>query len=576
MLPRESIKLEINVPVEMRDGTILYADICRPAADGRYPAILTRLWHNKTGLLAGGGNGYLNPIRMVRAGYAVVIQDCRGTGASEGEYYPWRGNIEDGYDSVEWTAAQPWCDGNVGMYGLSHFGYSQWMAAVAQPPHLKAICPAQHPIVSRGEPTVKNGVFRMGNIGVFLAHITSALSKSKLPPQELRSIREHLKNITEDIDKQFRFLPLKDAPVIKIAEKLGMAPFYIDWLTHVDDNEYWKQLSSPAPLEKVIIPVFQMCGWYDIFALGGNLRNYLAMKTRGGSDLARKNQKLVMGPWIHGTELLGTVGELNFGAASTGAFIDMTGMHIRWFDHWLKGIENGITQEPPIRIFVMGDNIWRDEFEWPLARAKYTNYYLHSGGQANSSSGNGILSTERPDVEETDVYHYDPRNPVPTREGGPLDQEMVEKRTDVLVYTSTPLEADTEVTGPITIKLWAASSAVDTDFTSKLVDVWPNGKAYNLIDGIIRARYRESISETKLIEPGKVYEFTIDLGATSNVFKTGHRIRVDISSSNFPMWDRNLNTGHPIGQDAEIKVALQTIHHDKQYPSHIVLPVILR
>jgi hypothetical protein len=326
----------------------------------------------------------------------------------------------------------------------------------------------------------------------------------------------------------------------------------------------------------VIVPVFQICGWYDVFAMGGNLKNYEAMKTRGGSDLSRKNQKVIMGPWIHGTELTSNVGELNFGMASASASIDVTGMHIRWFDRWLKGIENGITEESPIRIFVMGDNIWRDEYEWPIARTKYINFYLHSGGQANSRSGDGVLSQEIPDIEETDVFHYDPRNPVPTREGGPMDQEKLEKRSDVLVYTSAPLDSEIEVTGPIIVKLWAASSAIDTDFTGKLVDVWPNGKAYNIVDGIVRARYRDSITAAKFVEPGKVYEFTIDLGATSNVFKTGHRIRVDISSSNFPKWDRNLNTGHPIGQDAEIKVALQTIYHERQYPSHIILPIIPR
>ena len=577
MPQKESIRIEINVPVNMRDGTTLYADICRPDIEGRFPAILTRLWHNKTGMLAGGRDSYLNPLRMARAGYAVVIQDCRGTGASEGEFYPWRGNMDDGYDSVEWIAAQSWCDGNVGMYGLSHHAYSQWAAALSQPPHLKAICPAQHPITSRGEPTVKGGVFRLQtNIAVTLGQIANAMSKSNLPPNELKSIREVMAHITNDIEELSLFLPLKDAPFVKLAEQLGLFPFYIDWLMHIDDADYWEKLCSPAPLEKVIVPVFQICGWYDVFAMGGNLKNYEAMKTRGGSDLSRKNQKVIMGPWIHGTELTSNVGELNFGMASAGASIDVTGMHIRWFDRWLKGIENGITEEPPIRIFVMGDNIWRDEYEWPIARTKYINFYLHSGGQANSRSGDGVLSQEIPDIEETDVFHYDPRNPVPTKEGGPLDQEKLEKRSDVLVYTSAPLDSEIEVTGPIIVKLWAASSAIDTDFTGKLVDVWPNGKAYNIVDGIVRARYRDSITAAKFVEPGKVYEFTIDLGATSNVFKTGHRIRVDISSSNFPKWDRNLNTGHPIGQDAEIKVALQTIYHERQYPSHIILPIIPR
>jgi hypothetical protein len=275
---------------------------------------------------------------------------------------------------------------------------------------------------------------------------------------------------------------------------------------------------------------------------------------------------------------------LDLGIASAGASIDLTGMHIRWFDYWLKGIANGIMDEPPIRIFVMGDNVWRNEKEWPLARTKYTKYYFHSDGKANSRFGNGVLSPKISANEETDVYLYDPRNPVPYKWGGSgisptfvvQDQEEVEKRADVLVYTSEPLKNDLEVTGPIEAKLWASSSAVDTDFTTKLVDVYPNGKAYNLVEGIVRARHRQSVAKPKLIEPGKIYEYSIKLKPTSNVFKTGHRIRVQISSSNFPKWDRNLNTGHPIGQDAEIMVAMQTIYHDKQYPSHIVLPVIPR
>jgi putative CocE/NonD family hydrolase len=303
------------------------------------------------------------------------------------------------------------------------------------------------------------------------------------------------------------------------------------------------------------------------------------MKARGGSDLARKNQKLLIGPWIHELELQNIIGELDFGKASSGDFIDVTGMHIRWFDYWLKGIDNGVMDEPPVRIFIMGDNVWRDENEWPLARTRYTKYYFHSGGQSNSSFGNGVLNTGLPNEEQPDVYLYDPRNPVSTNPPGQqwlFDQQDLEKRADILVYTSAPLETNLEVTGPIQIKLWAASSAVDTDFTGKLVDVWPNGKAYNLVDGIIRARYRLSVSEPKLIEPGRVYEYTINLGNTSNLFKVGHKIRVEISSSNFPRYDRNLNTGHPIGQDAEINMALQTIYHDRKYPSYIVLPIIPR
>jgi putative CocE/NonD family hydrolase len=581
MLRQESIKLEINVAVKMRDGTNLYADIYRPDDQGKHPAILASLPYNKDespNILS----GYMNPKRFVRNGYAVVLQDIRGTGVSDGEFYAFRVEADDGYDTVEWVAAQPWCDGNVGMYGLSHLGFTQWATAMTQPPHLKAICPAgtQH-----GARPYRNGAFYLNRILVwYVQHLTAcALRRSKLPPEELKSLRESLIYMVDNIEDQLRFLPLKDAPATKIAKEPDIIPFYSDYLKYIDEESYWKQLHTPTPLEEVVIPAFHVCGWYDDLT-GDVLASYIEMKKRGGSQLARKNQKLIMGPWIHSTEQLSISGELDFGATSSGASINVTGMHMRWFDHWLKGIDNGIMEEPRVRIFVMGDNVWRDEEDWPLPNTRYTRYYFHSNGRANTRNGNGFLSTQLPGEEQTDVHLYDPRNPTPTKGGkiglmwieGAFDQQEIEERPDVLAYTSATLETDLEVTGPIKLILWASSSAVDTDFTGKLVDVWPDGKAYNLVDGIVRARYRESEWEAKFIKPGKVYQYSIDLGATSNVFKAGHKIRVQLSSSSFPKWDRNLNTGHPIGQDAEIKAAVQTIYHDKRYPSHILLPVIPR
>jgi hypothetical protein len=370
-------------------------------------------------------------------------------------------------------------------------------------------------------------------------------------------------------------LPFNDMPLNEIGKELKTSNFYLDFLNNIENDSYWTQLNVFGPVEKIIVPVFHFAGWYDRLA-SAVLANYLAIQKRAGSELARKNQKLLMGPWLHGSEMLSVMGRLNTGATSTGDYIDVTNMHIRWFDHWLKGMDNGVMDEPPIRIFVMGDNIWRYENEWPLARTKYTNYYFHSNGRANSRFGDGVLSTMPPHDEQTDNYLYDPSNPVNGTGMGAQDQEEVERRADVLVYTSAPLETDIEITGPIEVKLWASSSAVDTDFTGKLVDVYPDGKTFNIVEGIVRARYRESVSAPKLIRPGKVYQYSIDLCATSNVFKRGHRIRIQISSSNYPWWDRNLNTGHTIGQDAEMKVAMQTIYHDSIHPSHIILPIIPR
>jgi putative CocE/NonD family hydrolase len=281
------------------------------------------------------------------------------------------------------------------------------------------------------------------------------------------------------------------------------------------------------------------------------------------------------------------VGDHYFGLAADAMAADLDGVHFRWFDYWLKGIDNGVLDEPPVRVFVMGDNVWREEQEWPLARAQNTSYYLHSQGKANSSSGDGSLSPEAPGEEPPDVYLYNPADPVPTRGGGlccnpyfaangAFDQQDIEARPDVLVYSTPPLERDLEVTGPVTVTLWAATSQTDTDFTAKLVDVCEDGCARNLTDGIIRARYRDSSSNASFVEPGRVYHYTIDLWATSNVFQRGHRIRVEISSSNFPRFDRNTNTGNVIAGDAEFKPALQTVMHDAQHPSHITLPVVPR
>jgi putative CocE/NonD family hydrolase len=581
MLVKESIKSEINVPIKMRDGTILYADVYRPDDAGQHPAILARTPYDKSDTTGNTLRGYMNPQKFVRNAYVVVIQDLRGTGVSEGVQDVRVADADDGYDTVEWIAAQPWCNGNVGMYGLSHLGFTQWAAAKARPPHLKTICPAG---TQAGARPYKYGAFRLNQILVWYLHMTAgALRRSRLPAEELSKRWKALIQTMDNIGEHLRFLPLKDVPAAKIAIKPDLIPFYSDFLTHIEDISYWQRQFSPVPPEEVVIPALHICGWYDDLA-SDVLESYIAMKTKGGSPLARDNQKIIMGPWIHTTEQESISGELDFGAMAAGAFVDVNKLHIRWFDHWLKGIENGIMAEPRVRIFVMGDNVWRDEKDWPLPDTVYTKYYFHSLGNANSRHGNGFLNTQPPGEEPTDIYLYDPRNPTPIKGGitgsffiqGAFDQQEVEVRSDVLVYTSPVLETDVEVTGPIEAVLWATSTAVDTDFTGKLVDVWPDGKAYNLVDGIVRARYRISEYVANFIKPGKVYKFSFNLGATSNVFKAGHRIRFQVSSSGFPKWDRNLNTGRPIGQDAKMKAAVQTIYHDRKRPSHIILPVISR
>jgi hypothetical protein len=382
------------------------------------------------------------------------------------------------------------------------------------------------------------------------------------------------------LPEEFRRLPLTDQPALE-----GFASYYFDWLNHPAEDDYWRQWKIEDHYRDMALPSFNVGGWYDIF-LGGTIRNFEGMRAQSTTPESQRGQKLLIGPWFHGTPWLGNpVGQVDFGLGSMGAAFDFDALQLRWFDYWLKGIDNGILDEPPVRIFVMGTNVWRDEHEWPLARTQYTNYFFHSDGRANSRKGAGTLTPATPGGEPPDSYVYNPRDPVPTRggglccspsftQGGAFDQRCIEERADVLVYTSPPLEHDLEVTGPVRVTLWASSSAPDTDWTAKLVDVAPDGFARNLTDGIIRARYRESLASPRLLQPGEIYEYTIDLWATSNVFKAGHRIRVDVASSNFPRFDRNPNTGKALGEDAELESALQRVYHDADHPSHITLPVI--
>ncbi|MCL2395065.1 MAG: CocE/NonD family hydrolase, partial [Acidimicrobiaceae bacterium] len=331
-----------------------------------------------------------------------------------------------------------------------------------------------------------------------------------------------------------------------------------------------------------------MGGWYDLF-LKGTIANYLGMKAHGGSALARR-PRLVIGPWSHGPSG-GWFPERSYGLLSGTDTADLTGLQLRWFDWLLRGQDNGVENEKPVRIFVMGADVWRDEADWPLPDTDYVDYFLHSGGRANSSAGDGSLSVEPPGDEAEDVYLYDPRDPVPTVGGGtflpglglgvnsgPRNQAQVETRHDVLCYTTPPLDAPLEVTGPVSAVLQISSSAPDTDFTAKLVDVHPDGRAENIADGILRARYRESLSAPRLLEVGQIYEVTVDLVATSNVFGPGHRIRLDVSSSNFPRFDRNTNTGGEIAQEGEdaLVQAINRVHHTSVHPSRLILPVIRR
>ncbi len=576
-----NLKMETNIAVAMRDGVTLYADIYRPDGEGLYPTILQRTPYDKTNSLT---NTMLDPIRAAKAGFAVVIQDTRGRHASEGEFYAFRDDIDDGYDTVEWAAAQPWSNGKVGMYGASYVGATQWLAATSRPPHLVTIVPTVTASNYHDGWTYQGGAFELGfNMSWTLLQLTLANFKNVSTVQNVPE--ERRANLIHDVDNMtegFSYLPTKDFPGLDS----GLAKYYYDWLAHPDFDEYWKRLSIEEHHSEINVPALHFGGWYDIF-LGGTIRNYLGMKKSGANETARNQQRLIIGPWVHGARGTTMAGNHYFGIMADAAAIDVDGVHLRWFDHWLNDANNGIVDDAPVRIFVMGDDAWRDEQEWPLARAVETKYYLHSSGKANSKHGDGSLSTVSPQSEAPDIYLYNPDNPVPTTGGalccnpyfaanGAYDQNAVEERQDVLVYSTPPLEKDTEVTGPVTVTLWASTSATDTDFTAKLVDVCEDGCARNLTDGIIRARYRDSMSNPTLLEPSRAYCYEIDLWATSNVFKAGHRIRLEVSSSNFPRFDRNTNTGNIIAEDTELRPALQTVFHDGQQASYISLSVVPR
>ena len=576
-----SVKVETNVPVPMRDGTLLYADVYLPEGSGPFPVILQRTPYDKS---APASMTALNPLKAAQRGYALVVQDTRGRYASEGEFYAFRDEINDGYDTVEWAASRPWSSGKVGMYGGSYVGATQWLAAMARPPHLAAIVPNVTASNYHQGWTYQGGAFELGfNVSwtlraLALANLENISSLKDVSAERRRELVEAI----DSMESSFRYLPLKDFPYLGE----GLADYYYDWLAHPEYDEYWKRLCIEDHHHELSVPAYNMGGWYDIF-LGGTIGNYVGMREAASTEEARRAQKLLIGPWSHSSRGTTLAGSQYFGLVADSWSIDLEGTHFRWFDYWLKGTDNGIMDEPPVRIFVMGDNLWRSEEEWPLTRAQPTSYYLHSQGKANSMVGNGALSIEPPGEEPPDVFLYNPADPVPTR-GGPLccnpyfmssgafDQREIEAREDVLVYSSPPLERDVEVTGPVAVTLWAATSATDTDFTAKLVDVCEKGCARNLTDGIIRARYRDSASAPSLLEPGRAYCYTIDLWATSNVFKRGHSIRIEVSSSNFPRFDRNPNTGGAVAEDSELKPALQTVLHDSRHPSHVTLPIVPR
>ncbi len=568
-----AVTYERNATVKMRDGVTLKADIFRPQAEGKFPVLLQRTPYNKD-------NGVEFGLKAAARGYVVIFQDVRGRYASEGEWYTFKNEPNDGYDTVEWAAALPYSNGKVGMFGGSYVGATQMLAAIAHPPHLAGICPVVTASNYHNGWAYQGGAFEQW----FAENWISGLAQDTF-----NHVVQKNTNALHGIWKQpltsyslFNFATSPTDPI----STASLAPYFLDWLDHPSYDDYWKGLSIEERFGDITVPALHIAAWYDIF-LGGSLRNYEGIKTSGGSEEARRGQRLLVivgGHAGNGPK----IGDVDFGQDSK---FDENDTILRWYDYLFKGAQNEFASGKPVKIFVMGANQWREEEGWPLPRASNTKYFLHSAGKANSLRGNGNLSAAAPGKESPDQYVYDPANPAATVGGplccdserwapGPRDQRPVEARDDVLVYSTPPMAQDLEVTGPISLELYAKSSAVDTDVTAKLVDVWPDGFAQNLTEGIIRARYRESPEKPVLMNSGQIYKFAIDLWATSNVFKKGHLLRLEISSSNFPRFDRNLNTGElrylKSSDDArqQFVAATNSIYHDAEHPSALLLPIV--
>jgi uncharacterized protein len=602
-----------NVMVTMRDGTKLATDIYRPAKNGaaipgKFPVIMERTPYNKDGIQSWARS-------FVPHGYVAVGQDLRGRFHSEGKWRPFRDDGNDGFDTAKWLAEQPWSDAILGTVGTSYAGGTQHALAFSNPPSLKAMVPAFS--------TSNSGRYGMRHDGAFELQWTDwVISLGNALPVEVEKGAQLNPNAQLQLAlavpdpaqraavQEFALHSrdfVKSLPIRAGATPLKYAPEYESWiieaLSHGDYDDYWKKMGvgviDNMPRYKDV-PIYHVTGWYDSLDMDVNL-NFMAL-----SKEKKSLQRLIAGPWAHGGQSRSNAGEADFGP---DAKIDFDALRLRWFDKWLKGVNNGVDREPKIRIFVMGGGDahktpegrifvgghWRNENEWPLARTAPTPYYLQAGGG---------LSTAKPGPSQPSRYSFDPKHPVPsmggnisnqgilTYAGGAMDQRCradywlcedtrpLSARKDIVVFQTPPLDRDIEVTGRLLVKLWASSNAPDTDFTAKLIDVYPPnadfpaGVDLNIAEGIIRARYRDSIEKATMMTPGQVYPFNFEMYPTSVVFKRGHRIRIDISSSNFPRFDLNPNTGEPLNNNTRWAIAENAIYHDAEHPSQIVLPII--
>lgn len=564
-----NVVVERDVEVPMRDGTVLRADVYRPA-EGRWPVLLKRTPYDKN--MPFGTLVDLDQMSAILEGFAVVIQDVRGRASSEGKHQPFE-ERDDGYDTVEWCADQAWCDGNVGMYGSSYHGATQMAAASARPPHLRAISPIQASSDYHEGRSYFGGAFELGALLTISLGTTAygSFRFADLDSEELRRLRAEITEVLASLPQVVLDLPLRDRLGRPDGALAVLTPWFMDWVDKtLPDDPYWEAISLENRHHDMDVPALHVTSWFDQFHVG-TLRNYEGLRAGAATDAARDGQYLIVGPWNHYPPRTGgqgsvRVGDVDFGRASK---LNMDGVQLGWFRQHLTGDAGAFRQRKRVKLFVMGRNVWRDEHEWPLARAVDTPLFLHMNGDS------GGLQWAQAHEQQTASYEFDPMNPVPTHGGahlvldsavlqGPVVQTAIEARDDVLTFTTDPLEADLEVTGWVRADLQVSSSAVSTDFTVRLCDVHPDGTSISVCDGIRRVTCGQDDS----------LDVGVELGATSHVFLQGHRLRVQVSSSNSPRFDVNPNTGGRAWDTDEVVVATQRVHFGGPRGSRIVLPVV--
>jgi len=557
--------VKLDQAVRTRDGVRLSADIYLPPGEGPFPVLAVRTIHDNQATAA------IQWVpRFVAAGYAVVSQDCRGRFDSSGDWDPYVHEAADGHDLMQWLTMQPWCDGNVGMFGAADMGYAQTQAALGDSPCLKAIAPSSSQQDNFGHWFAKGG-FQWHTALNFLetAGRTTQTGALALVNRELLQWRLPLATAFDDVAEM---------------------SFFKEALKHNSYDDFWKRGSLVERYGEMDVPALFITGWYDVF-LHETVQMFQGWVTNARTEEARTKTKLIIGPWHHGHIGSAVGGDVDFGPHSD---LDLAGEHLRWYDQRLRGIDTGIDDEPPVRIFTMGENVWRFENEWPPASMNYNKFFLHGEGRANSMFGDGRMDFERCEAEEpADAFIYDPANPVPTLGGniaplpwtaaGAIDRRCVERRDDVLVYNTDVLQEDLEITGSPLVTLWASSDAPDTDFTATVCDVHPDGRSIIVCEGLARTRFNQerqdpiaSLENPKLAVPDLISKYSVSLWHTSMVFKAGHRIRLELSSSNFPRFDRNPNTGHDLGVDTQMRTAKNKVYHNGDYPTHLTLPVVQR